>query len=167
MSHPDDHRDDPEAKAKLHPEYLLNRWCMTTRDAYDHPDPEHRLTISEMVAYLDRHLHRIANDDAQDFPLLRRELRKCRQHLEAVLHNDTRPDRGAPCPTCVRETGKGAPLRREYAHWCDSEDCQRLHLTDDGSDVWRCPKDQAHWWTQQGYADEVGELLTWTVEEVG
>src|SRR5690606_41422977 len=52
------------------------------------------LGIQGAAAYLDRHLHRIANDDAQDFPLLRRELRKCRQHLEAVLHNDTRPDRG-------------------------------------------------------------------------
>lgn len=140
-----------------HPLRVLSTWDRMIREDFGH-DTDVPPTITSAADYLDHQLHRIAQDDGQDFPLLRRELRKCRQHLEAVLHNDTRPDRGAPCPTCVRETGKGAPLRREYAHWCDSEDCQRFHLTDDGSDVWRCPKDRAHWWTQQGYADEVREM---------
>src|SRR5690606_591820 len=148
-----------------HPETVTGTWARMIAEDFGHDMPATAST-SWCVAYLDRHLHRIANDDAPDFPLLRRELRKCRQHLEAVLHNDTRPDRGPPCPTCVRETGKGAPLRREYAHWCDAPDCQRFHLTDDGSDVWRCPKDRAHWWTQQGYAELLRE---WTeaVEEHG
>ena len=139
-----------------HPATVTGTWQRMIAEDYGH---EPTTTLSAHVADLDRHLHRIANDDTQDFPLMRRELRKCRQHLEAVLHNDTRPDRGAPCPTCVEQTGKGAPLRREYAHWCDDADCERFHLTDDGSDVWRCPRNREHWWTQAGYAEKVGEMI--------
>ena len=140
-----------------HPYSVLTRWQMMIAEDCGHELPA-RLSIQGAAAYLDRHLRRIANDDTQDFPLLRRELRKCRQHLEAVLHNDTRPDQGAPCPTCVQETGKGRPLRREYSHWCDDADCERFHLTDDASDVWRCARNRDHWWTAQGYADVVREM---------
>ena len=69
-----------------------------------------------------------------------------------MLHNDTRRDRGAPCPTC-RDLGKVVRLQRHYSHWCTDEACEAFHFTDDGSDVWRCPTDAAHWWTMQGYAD--------------
>ena len=113
-------------------------------------------SIGAAVDYLGRTLHRIANDDEQDFPLLRAELKKCRQHLEAVLHNDTKPERGAPCTEC-RKIGHFVRLKREYAHWCTDEECERMHFDADGSDVWRCPKDAKHWWTQQGYADMLDE----------
>lgn len=138
-----------------HPSTVVGTWQRMIAEDYNH---EPLANLAAQVAYLDRHLHRIANDDTQDFPLMRRELRKCRQHLEAVLHNDTRPDQGAPCPTCVEQTGKGAPLRREYAHWCDDADCERFHLTDDASDVWRCARNRDHWWTAQGYAEVVREM---------
>lgn len=136
-----------------HPERVASTWALMIAEDYQHPLPP-RLTISWCLDYLDRQLHRIANDGEQDFGLLKAELRKCRKHLEAVIHNDTRRDRGAPCPTC-REDGQVVRLERHYPHWCADEECRKIHFTDEHSDVWRCPKDSGHWWTQQGYADEV------------
>lgn len=155
-----------------HPGVVLTRWEAMLREDYRHTTTA--ITLRTSLAYLDRTLHRVAHDDAQDFPLLRSELKKCRQHLEAVLHNDTNRDRGAPCPTCLtalrvkrdelRALGvpesewpklRTARLQRHYAHWCDDEACEKFHFTDEVSDVWRCPKDAKHWWTQKGYADEV------------
>lgn len=139
-----------------HPYAVLTRWQMMIAEDYGHDLPS-RLSTLGALAYLDRNLHRIANDDEQDFGLLKAELRKCRQHLESVLHNDDRRDQGAPCPTC-RPLGHVVRLERHYAHWCKREDCKvRFHFTDDTSDVWRCPRDVAHWWTQGGYADLLGE----------
>jgi hypothetical protein len=146
-----------------HPERVTSTWALMIAEDYHHPLPA-RLTLSWCVAYLDRQLHRIANDEEQDFLLLKAELKKCRQHLEAVLHNDSRRDRGAPCPTCRgahREDCRNdacrgcliVRLERHYAHWCEGETCERFHFTDDGSDVWRCPRDVSHWWTQNGYAE--------------
>lgn len=132
-----------------HPETVTGIWQRMIAEDYGH---EPTGSVSAAVAYLDRNLHRIAHDDEQDFPLMRRELRKCRQHLESVLHNDTKRDQGAPCPAC-KGVGAFVRLERHYAHWCTDEACERFHFTDDGSDVWRCPRDREHWWTQQGYAD--------------
>ena len=139
-----------------HPLTVLGTWERKIREDYNHDAPADRATIAGAAGYLDRNLHRIAQDDAQDFDLMRSELRRCRQHLEAVLHNDTKPDQGAPCPKC-REAGAVVRLKRQYAHWCEDEDCRQIHFTDDGSDTWHCPRDVTHWWTQQGYADEVME----------
>jgi len=112
-------------------------------------------------AYLDRTLARVAHDDGQDFALLGRELRKCRQHLEAVLHNDTRPERGTPCPDCTNDDdGLGPRLRREYAHYCDQEDCTRINHEDNAADVWRCPKNRDHWWSHRDYEDRLEERRT-------
>lgn len=147
-----------------HPYAVLTRWQMMLAEDYDHELPD-RLTTLGALAYLDRNLHRIANDDEQDFGLLKSELKDCRRHLEAVLHNDDRPDRGVPCPTCRAGSHhakcdnpecKGClivRLERHYAHWCEGESCQRYHFTDDSSDIWQCPRDADHWWGRQGYAD--------------
>src|SRR5690349_19689281 len=70
-----------------HAERLVTTWARMVAEDYQHPLPQ-RMTLAWCVDYLDRHLHQIAQDPEQDFPLLRRELKKCRQHLEAVLHND-------------------------------------------------------------------------------
>lgn len=150
-----------------HPYSVLTRWQMMISEDYDHDLPI-RLSTIGAAGYLGRQLYRIAQDDEQDFALLRSELRKCRQHLEAVLHNDTKPEQGAPCPLCrsAHRPDCDNPgchgcvivrLRRQYAHWCDDDECERFHFTDDGSDTWHCPREPTHWWTQQGYADMVEE----------
>ena len=149
-----------------HPMRVLGTWERMIREDYGH-DTDAPMTLAGAADYLNRNLHRIANDDEQDFPLLKRELKKCRQHLEAVIHNDTRRDRGAPCPTC-RSAHRAdcedpkcrgcviVRLERHYSHWCADEGCQqRFHFTDDTGDVWRCPRDASHWWTAEGYARDV------------
>lgn len=147
-----------------HPYAVLTRWQMMIAEDYDHELPD-RLSVFGAIGYLDRQLHRIANDEEQDFLNLKAEVKDCRKHLEAVLHNDDRPDRGLPCPlcrsahrpTCDKPDCRGCVivrLERRYAHWCEDPDCQRrYHPTDDASDIWQCPRDAEHWWGKSGYAD--------------
>jgi hypothetical protein len=145
--------DAIEDDDEYHPHTVTGTWARMLTEDYGQDMPD-LAPLSWCVAYIDRTLARVAHDDEQDFPLLARELKKCRQHMESVLHNDQRPERGAPCPECTdSDRGVGPRLRREYAHWCDAEDCERMHYDDDGADVWRCPSNTEHWWTQQGYAD--------------
>lgn len=139
-----------------HPLRVLGTWERMIREDYDHPT-DATLTIAAAANYLDRQLHRIAQDEEQDFPLLTAELRKCYQHLESVLQNDTRPDRGAFCPTCKVEGKALVRLTRHHGHWCTDPECERIHFADDSGDVWRCPKDITHWWTQEGYAELLRE----------
>lgn len=138
-----------------HPLTVLGRWALMTAEDYGHDLPT--ITITTAAAYLERNLARIANDDGQDFTLLVRELRKCHQHLELVVALAVRPERGAPCPDCTSE-GVGVPrLVREYAHWCDDEDCERMHYDDDSEDRWVCPKNREHWRSIADYENYLAE----------
>lgn len=132
-----------------HPQSVTARWWQMVAEDYGHELPE-RVTLAGAVAYLDRTLHRIAHDEAQDFPLLARELKKCRQHLESVLHNDDRPERGAPCPAC-HEAGRTNPprLTRVYA--------ERWQADDDSRDKWTCPRDKQHSWSEYDYRLRVAD----------
>lgn len=154
-----------------HPYAVVTRWEAMIREDYGHEPPEgSRATVSGAIAYLDRTLHRIAHDDEQDFPLMASELKQCRQHLEAVLHNDDRPDRGAPCPACHEQGIEKPPrLQLHRGHWCDDEDCRKLHYSvrydadaermvpDTSGDLWVCPRDESHTWTEVAYRGWVEE----------
>jgi hypothetical protein len=140
-----------------HPVTVTGTWARMLTEDYAHEMPM-LAPLGWCVAYLDRTLARVAHDDEQDFPLLARELRKCRQHLEAVLHNDDRVDRGAHCPECSSaETGLGPRLRREYGHWCSDEDCERIHHADDSEDAWVCPRNRDHVWSHEDYTRWIEE----------
>lgn len=140
-----------------HPYMVLGRWDMMIREDYDHPSDE-PVTVTNAAAYLDRQLGRIAQDDDQDFGLFASEIRKCLDHLERVLHTAMLKQRGVPCPDCTsEETGVGPRLVREFGHWCEAEDCERLHYLDESADVWRCPRDRDHWWTAEGYGNLMDE----------
>ena len=145
-----------------HPYTVTTRWQLMLSEDYTHPLPD-RMTTLGAIDYLDRNLHRVAQDDAQDFPLLGRELRKCRNHLEAVLRDARTAERGAPCPDCTGEqTGVGPRLVREYGHWCESEACERLHYDDDSADRWVCPRDREHWWTHEDYTRWIEDRQAYT-----
>jgi hypothetical protein len=137
---------------ELHPYGLLTRWQAMLSEDYGHDLPE-RMTTTGAADYLDRNLGRIAQDEHQDFALLAREIRTCRHHLESVMRNSTRPERGAPCPACADQRPEQAAQRltRTYGHWCDDLDCTRLHYDDDSDDVWTCPRDRGHWWSEEDY----------------
>ena len=157
--------DDDE----LHPYSVLTRWQLMIAEDYGHDLPE-RLSIAGAADYLDRNLARIANDPEQDLPLLAAELRRCRQHLEAVVSVAARKERGAPCPECVANEDGAPRLVREYGHWCDDPDCERQfhHTTvrdprtgedvpDTTADRWVCPRNRDHWWSHEDYAKWIEE----------
>lgn len=139
------------------PTEVLGTWQAMLSEDYDHELPD-RITLSTAAAYLDRNLPRIANDDRQDFPLMAREIRKCRGHLESVLRNSSTPERGAPCPAChERGVEKPPRLARKYGHWCEDRDCERVHHGDDTDDVWQCPRDRGHEWSEHDYRLRVAD----------
>lgn len=138
-----------------HPYTVLTRWEFMIREDY-RQQRDDATSISSAADYLERNLHKIAQDDEQDFPLLRREMRACRQHLEAVLHDSARLERGAPCPECAGDE-HFVRLQREYAHWCTDEDCERMHYATDEQDRWVCPRNRAHAWTEKAYRDYIEE----------
>lgn len=140
-----------------HPYLVLGRWDLMLREDYDQPSDE-PVSIANAAAYIESQLGRVAQDDGQDFPLLAREIRKCRQHLERVLRTAQSRQRGAPCPDCTsEETGVGPRLVREYGHWCEDEACERIHHTDDSDDRWVCPRNRDHWWDVESYANWIEE----------
>lgn len=152
------------------PTDLLGTWQLMLSEDYGHDLPD-RITLATAAAYLERNLHHVAQDERQDFGLLRDELRRCRSHLEAVLRNSRTPERGAPCPECTdEETGVGPRLVREYGHWCDDPECTRqFHhalipdpetgemVPDTTGDHWVCPRDRDHSWPHEDYTRWIEE----------
>lgn len=134
-----------------HPYSVLTRWQLMLSEDYGHPLPP-RLSLMGAGDYLDRHLHTVAQDPEQDFALLARDIRKVRNHLESVLHNSSRPDRGAFCPECKADQSGLVRLVREYGHWCEDADCERVHYDDDAGDRWVCPRNRRqHTWSHEDY----------------
>jgi hypothetical protein len=140
-----------------HPYTVLVRWANMLTEDYGTDKPQ-QWTITNAAQFLDRVLHRVANDEDQDFRLLRREVKTCLDRLEgpSVLKVRHIPERGAACPTCKADNPNLVEqLVREYSHWCDDEDCTKIHVANDELDIWRCPRNPEHWWNPQGYANEV------------
>jgi len=151
----------------LHPFSVLTRWHWMVSEAYGHPLPE-VMTIIDSANYLDRNLHRIAQDETQAFARLRSEIRRCREHLESVIHNSSSADHGAPCPECVgggNVDPANVRLCREYGSICDDPECGKVHYRRSPSvddereayDRWVCPKNRDHWWTAEAYRNWVEE----------
>ena len=139
-----------------HPYTVLTRWQLMLSEDYGHPLPQ-AMSIMGAGAYLERNLGMVAQDPEQDFALLARELKTCRAHLEAVLGDAERAEKGQPCPSC-RDEDKLVRLRREWGHWCEAEDCEKLHYLDDSGDRWVCPRNHQHWWTEQDYRRYVDDV---------
>lgn len=127
-----------------HPLLVLGRWEMMLREDWG-PETDTRLTVSSAADYLERNLPRLANDPAQDFPLFATEIRACRTHLEAVLHDSRQPEKGAPCPTCTTEQQRGPALVKRY----DDDDATGA------SDTWLCKRCDS-WWSEADYRLRVG-----------
>lgn len=138
-----------------HPYSVLTRWEFMLREDYDAPRYDATSVISA-AEYLLRNLHRVAQDDEQDFPLLRDEMRTCRDHLQAVIHNSHKPEKGAPCPDC-KDEGRVVRLTRTYGHWCEAEDCAKLHYADTSDDWWVCPRNRDHRRSHEDYTRWIEE----------
>jgi len=154
------HQSLVEEDDEWHPYTVLTRWEFMIREDYREPR-DTATDITSAAAYLDRNLARIAQDNGQDFPLLRRELKTCWNRVQIALAIKRWTERGAPCPECVatqKVDPKDVQLVREYGHWCADDGCdQQFHFVTDEGDVWRCPRNDDHWWTQLGYAEYLEE----------
>lgn len=140
-----------------HPYSVLGRWDMMIREDYRHGSDQ-PVNVANAADYLGRQLGKIAQDENQDWPLLAREIRKCRRHLESVLATLDRPERGTPCPACVEAGDKAPRLIRRYGHWCTDEDCRKAeHYTDDSGDLWTCSNNTSHQWNHKDYSKWVEE----------
>ena len=108
---------------ELHPLSVLGTWDFMLREDYDLPTGL-QVTVSRSVAFLSGLLTKFANDKHQDFPLFVREIGACRAHLEDVLHEGHRVERGARCAKC-----QATNLIKRY----------RDNDKTGAKDVWFCP----------------------------
>ena len=104
--------------------------------------------VTSAAKYLDGMLHRIANDETQDWALFARELRDCCNHLEAVVHTLRRPEQGVPCPECSNEDGAGPRLTKHYVE----------HDRTGASDWWGCVAVREHSWPDYVYRKWVADV---------
>lgn len=122
-----------EADGELHPLFVLGTWDMVWRDALDHDEPTGRLDVATAVDYLDRQLTYMAGFGDVPFSDFAHDLRRCRAHLESVLHDGEQRDTGAPCMRCdvpLHKCWKGRELP-----WSTAE--HKLLAKEDG---WACPR---------------------------
>lgn len=140
-----------EADGELHPLFVLGTWDMLVRDVLEHDEPTERLTVELAIDYLDRQLSYLGGFEDLPFEDMARDLRKCANHLERVLHDGEQVETGAPCMTCRK------PLRRVFA----GNELPWTHR--DGSkpraneDVWACAKCH-EWRDDERYRLNVSEL---------
>lgn len=104
-------------------------------------------TVAACASYLDWVLTDLARDEDHEHHVveLLADTARLRGHVEAVLRDSRTPERGIPCPECVRAERDAPRLVRHYGHWCIEPDCTRTHWLDDSGDQWVCPSCQAKW----------------------
>lgn len=114
---------------------------------------DHRL-VSDTLAGTSGYLSWVLTDLARDVDHLPHiadllaETARLADHLETVLSDSRKPERGAPCRSCAAPAPR-LVLRR--GHWCEDQDCRQAHYLDDSGDRWVCPDHADHWWTTDEY----------------
>jgi ribosomal protein L37AE/L43A len=105
-----------DCRDELHPTWVLGTWEQIWRDHLDH-QTQAPFTLVAGYAYLDMQIGYMSEQVDPAFDEFARELRACRGHLEDVLRDGIREERGAPCVQCER------PMVRTEDHW----ECRRCH----------------------------------------
>lgn len=105
-----------DCRDELHPTWVLGTWEQIWRDFLDH-QTDTPFTHSGGIHYLDMQIGYMAEQLDPAFDEFARELRACRGHLEDVLRDGIREERGAPCVQCER------PMVRTEDHW----ECRKCH----------------------------------------
>jgi hypothetical protein len=113
-----------EGGGELHPRIIIGKWDMVWRDALDH-DEATGWNLAVGIDYLDRTMTYMGAYEHAPFEDFHRDLKKCRTHMEAVLHDGEQRDTGAPCMSC------NAPLERTWGETAltDGWRCPRCHQT--------------------------------------
>lgn len=105
-----------DCRDELHPVWILGTWEQIWRDHLDHYTEE-RLTLEAAYRYLGLQIGYMSEQIDPAFDEFARELRQCRSHLEDVLRDGIREDRGAPCVQCRTH------MVRSDEHW----ECRPCH----------------------------------------
>lgn len=122
---------------EMHPLWVLGTWDMLVSEHLGRVT-RIRVTIQRAADYLRGQLTTLAQDEDFAFEELAREIRQCRGHLEDVLRDGERDEKGAPCPMCGN-----AALVKQYG-------------TQDADDRWCCPKrDCSASYTEDAYRNKV------------
>lgn len=123
---PADYLDN--ADHELHPLFVLGGWDSIWRDALDHDEPTDRLTVVAAVDYLDRQMTYMAGFEHVPFEDFARQLRDCRIHLAAVLHDEERGVRAnVPCFDCGSELERQLGKAGFDDHWTCRGHCRRRY----------------------------------------
>lgn len=138
-----DNRSEP------HPGYVLADWDAQICEHLGHSRTMIP-TLESAAGYIGGQLTHLARDSDFDFDGLAREIRGCHGHLEDVLREGERAEKGAPCPSCG-----GPALVKEWG-------------VTEAFDMWTCPSGACHQvWTEAEYRTmidgiyvEIAEALT-------
>jgi hypothetical protein len=110
-----------DAIGETHPVWVLGTWEMAWRSELEHDDGD-KVTLAEATRYLDEHMSQMGAWPWIPFEDFARDLRRCRTHLEAVLHDSDHGVRAnVPCFDC------GGDLERKLgkAGFEDTYTCRR------------------------------------------
>jgi uncharacterized C2H2 Zn-finger protein len=129
-----------DATGELHPMFVLGTWEMVWRDHLEQPTGL-KATLPRLVDYLDARMHSMATEPFVSFEDFARDLRRCRAHMELVLHDGEQVDRGAPC---MGDECERVPLKREWGKLA-------------AADGWRCPRCNV-WRSDEDYRRNVAHL---------
>lgn len=108
-----------DCRDEMHPLWVLGTWEQIWRDHLDHYSDQ-PVTVATAWTYLDLQIGYMADQVEPAFDEFARELRGCRAHLENVLHDGIREERGAPCVQCEKPMTRG-----DDDHW----HCRTCHRT--------------------------------------
>lgn len=129
---------EKHADGELHPLFVLASWEDVWREALDH-ETDARASISEAARYLDQQLTYMAGYEHAPFEDFARDLRRCRNHLESVLHDGEQVEVGAACIKCQEKFDIGVPQHKCYRGrelpWSTNERPALAH-----EDGWACPR---------------------------
>lgn len=137
---------------ELHPEFVLGGWDSVWREALDHDEPAELFALVTTIDYLDRTMSYMGTWPHVPFEDFAKDLRRCRAHLEAVLHDGEQIDRGAPCMACrseLRHVWKG-----DLLPWSKAEHPEKAR-----EDGWACARCR-RWHNEQQYHLAVASLHT-------
>jgi hypothetical protein len=113
-----------DCRDELHPLWVLGTWEQVWRDHLTHYSIG-TITVASAHAYLDMQIGYMAEQVDPAFDEFARELRGCRAHLENVLHDGIREQRGAPCLQCERPLILVYGANDQLDHW-ECTTCRRV-----------------------------------------
>lgn len=115
-----------------HPAWTLGTWDMLVRELLDQPTTI-RITVERAADYLRDQLTELARREDFAWEELARDVRQCRGHLEDVLRDGTRDEKGGLCPMCgVRALVKRFGGTEDEDRWtCPQSGCDASYTEHD------------------------------------